>query len=59
MTIFEHRTIGLLEEIRDLLAKLTSEPPKTTPKTAPETAPVIALETPESSETTPEPEGKL
>ena len=27
MTIFEHRTIGLLEEIRDLLLKLTSQPP--------------------------------
>jgi len=32
MTIFEHRTIGLLEEIRDLLAKLTSEPPQNHPK---------------------------
>ena len=32
MTIFEHRTIGLLEEIRDLLLKLTSQPPQRRPK---------------------------
>ena len=32
MTIFEHRTTGLLEEIRDLLLKLTSQPPQRRPK---------------------------